>query len=244
MYQYEVMRFAAVRVSAVVALLACTALTTVPARGQSSNTAPGFSALSQNARVVIMPTDIELFEVSAGGVLEPKADWTAAANKYFRAALIEKKKSLSATTVDLSEKDADDLAEVNALHAAVARSVAQHHFGPGFLKLPTKEDKLDWSMGEAVRVVKDRSGADYALFTWIRDTYASGERIATMIVLALFGIGIAPGGAQVGYASLVDLNTGQIVWFNRLLRGTGDLREGDKAKETLDALLRDFPGVK
>jgi hypothetical protein len=48
---------------------------------------------------------------------------------------------------------------------------------------------------------------------------------------------------QVGYASLVDLNTGQILWFNRLVRGSGDLREADKATETLDALLANFPAA-
>ena len=88
-----------------------------------------------------------------------------------------------------------------------------------------------------------RSAADYALFSWVRDSYASSERVATMIVLALFGIGVG-GGAQLGYASLVDLNTGQVLWFNRLLRGRGDLREADKATETLDALLDNFPLAK
>ncbi|MBI2293220.1 MAG: hypothetical protein HYU73_23420 [Betaproteobacteria bacterium] len=89
-------------------------------------------------------------------------------------------------------------------------------------------------------MIKEKTGADYALFSWIRDSYASGERVATMVVLALFGIGV-PGGSQVGYASLVDLNTGRILWFNRLLRASGDLREADKAVETLDTLLNNFP---
>ncbi len=208
---------------------------------QDKNRAPGFSVLPKNSKVVLMPTDIELFSISAGGVLEPKADWTEAANKYFKAALVEKKKSLGATTVELNERDADEVAEINTLHAALARSIAQHHFGMSALQLPTKEGKLDWSLGEAVRPVKEKSGADYALFSWIRDSYASGERVASMIVLALFGVGV-PGGAQIGYASLVDLNTGQIVWFNRLLRQTGDLREPAKAAETLNSLLENFPG--
>jgi hypothetical protein len=64
------------------------------------------------------------------------------------------------------------------------------------------------------------------------------------IALAFFGIGLHPGGMQVGYASLVDLNTGQIVWFNRLMRGTGDLREPEKAAETLNVLLARFPASK
>jgi hypothetical protein len=211
------------------------------AAGQSRNLAPGFSILPPNAKVAIMPTDIELFSISGGGILEPKADWTDAASKHFKAALIEKKKSLGVTTVELSESDADDVAEINALHAAIARSISTHHFGPDLLRLPTKEGKLDWSMGNAARVIKEKTGADYALFSWIRDSYASGERVAAIIVLAMMGVGVG-GGAQVGYASLVDLNTGQVVWFNRLLRATGDLREADKAVDTLNALLDKFPG--
>jgi hypothetical protein len=210
---------------------------------QSRNLAPGFTALPKNAKVALVPTDIELFSLGAGGVPEPKADWTEAAQRHFKAALNERKKSLGATLVELSEKDADDIAEISALHAAIARSIALHHFGPSMMNLPTKGGKLDWSLGEPVRLIKEKTGADYALFSWIRDSYASAERIATMIVLAAFGIGIG-GGAQIGYASLVDLDTGQVVWFNRLQRGTGDLREPEKAAETLDALLDQFPGSK
>jgi hypothetical protein len=48
---------------------------------------------------------------------------------------------------------------------------------------------------------------------------------------------------QTGYASLVDLRSGQVMWFNRLLRGNGDLRELEPAMETLNALLTDFPAI-
>ena len=210
---------------------------------QSKNLAPGFQALPQGAKVVIMPTDIELFSISAGGIPEPRADWTEIATKHFKAALVEKKKSLGATTVDLSEKDADEFEEINVLHGAVARAINIHHFGPGFMALPTKDGKLDWSLGDPVRRIKERTGADYALFSWERDSYASGERVVAMIALAAFGVGV-PGGTQVGYASLVDLNTGQVLWFNSLLRAWGDLREADKATESLNALMQGSPGSK
>ena len=49
---------------------------------------------------------------------------------------------------------------------------------------------------------------------------------------------------QTGYASLVDLKTGRVLWFNRLQRGSGDLREAEKAAETVDALLNEFPITK
>jgi hypothetical protein len=213
------------------------------AEAQSKNLADGFSVLPQKATVVIMPTDIELFSISAGGILEPKADWTEAASRYFKSALSERKSSLGVATVELTERDADELAEINALHAAIARSVSLHHFGPSSMSLPTKAGKLDWSLGEVVRTVREKTKADYALFSWVRDSYVSGERVATMIALALFGIGV-PGGQQIGYASLIDLETGRIVWFNRLLRATGDLREQAKAAETVNALLENFPSAR
>lgn len=211
------------------------------AAAQSKNLAPGFVQLPKDAAVAVMPVDMELFSISAGGVLEPKADWTEAAAKHFKAAVLAANQGFGLRSVELAEKDADDVAEVNTLHAAVAQAIAMHHFGP--LALPTKDGKLDWSLGEAVRPVKAATGARYALFSWVRDSYASSERKAMMIGLAILGVGIG-GGAQVGYASLVDLDTGQVVWFNRLARMSGDLREPEPAAETVKALLAEFPVVR
>jgi hypothetical protein len=212
-----------------------------PTLGQSRNLAPGFESLPKGTKVAIMPTDIELFSISGGGVLEPKADWTEAASRFFKDALVRKKQALGLSTVELTEKEADDAAEINSLHGAIARSIGLHHFG--MLKLPTKDGKLDWSMGDSVQAIRKATGADYALFSWVRDSYASAERKAAMIGLALLGVGIG-GGMQIGYASLVDLNTGRVVWFNQLMRQSGDLRESVAAAETLDVLLDQFPAAK
>jgi hypothetical protein len=190
-----------------------------------------------------MPPDVELFSISAGGVTEPRADWTVAAQTHLHAALTRKTTGLGLKTQELPEGDADEFAEISALHAAVAQAISFHHMGMSNFALPTKNGKLDWSLGDAVKPIQERSRADYALFIWLRDSYASAERKAAMIALALLGIGV-PGGIQVGYASLVDLRTGQVVWFNRLLRGTGDLREAEPANETVTALLDKFPDSK
>ena len=229
----------AVSAAALMLLLAVTQA----AYGKSKNRAPGFETIPKGAVIAIMPSDIELAEISAGGVFEPKADWTAAATRYFRAALDQRRSRLGIQSVQVSESDADELAEVNALHAAVARAISLHHFIAGDMSLPTKAGNLDWSMGQAVHAIKQKTGADYAFFSWIRDSYASSERKATMFLFALAGVGV-PGGAQVGYASLVDLNTGRVLWFNRLSRVSGDLRKEEAARETLDTLLEDFPVTK
>src|SRR2546430_9355651 len=115
--------------------------------GQSKNLAPGFTSLPKGASVVIMPTDIELFSISGGGVLEPKADWTEAATQHFKTALRDKKQKLGLRALELADKDAHELAEGDTPHAAGARAIAPHHFG---VPLPPKEGKLDLSPGHAV----------------------------------------------------------------------------------------------
>ena len=93
-----------------------------------------------------------------------------------------------------------------------------------------------------MRPLKERTGADYALFTWMRDSYASTERKAAMVAHGAAGRHHL-GGEQIGYASLVDLNTGRVVWFNELSRMSGDLREPAPADETVEALLKGFPAL-
>ncbi|MES2632816.1 MAG: hypothetical protein V4669_07580 [Pseudomonadota bacterium] len=228
-------------------LLAAGAQAQVPSLMSSSSNAkhlaPGFAVRPATSKLVIVPSDMELFSISAGGVSEPRADWTQAAQKNFKSALDGRRNLLGANAADMPEAVLDDFAELHALHRAVAEAIFVHHANSG-LKLPTKNEQLDWSLGaDSVKPLKERTGADYALFTWFRDSYASGERKAVMIGMALLG-SFQMGGYQMGYASLVDLNTGRVVWFNDLQRMTGDLREASSAKETVEALLKDFPELK
>lgn len=202
------------------------------------NLAPGFTGLAADAKVLIAPLDVELFSLSAGGVLEPRADWTGSAQQHMKAALKARAQALGLGSLELSTAQADENAELLSLHAAVARSISIHH--QGALKLPTKEGRLDWSFSDTLRPLQAASGARYALFTWIRDSYASAERKAMMVGLALLGIGIT-GGAQVGYATLVDLESGRVLWFNQLVRFRGDLREAAPAAESVESLLSGFP---
>ncbi|MGV3492600.1 MAG: hypothetical protein ACO1OY_01915 [Ramlibacter sp.] len=222
------------------ALAVLVAGASVHAASPSRHLAPGFTARAADSRLLVLPADIELYSISAGGVVEPRDDWTLAAQAHFAEGLAAQRKRLGTHVTELTPGQADEFAEIVALHRAVADAISMHHRA---LELPTKDGKLDWSLGEAVRPLKERTGADYALFTWIRDSYASTERKAAMLAMALIG-GVMVGGEQVGYASLVDLNTGRVVWFNDLQRMRGDLREAKPARETVEALLKEFPELK
>lgn len=215
-------------------------LVSLSVQAEVRNLAPGFSGTQPGEKILLMAPDIELFSISGGGVVEPKADWTDLAQRYVHNALLQQVASLDLKTESLSESQGDAFAEISALNAAVSRAIAFHHFGASNLQLPTKNQQLDWSMGDAVQPLREATGADYALFIWVRDSYASAERKAAMIALAMLGVGVV-GGVQTGYASLVDLRTGQFLWFNRLFRTSGDLREEGPAGETLKLLLTNFP---
>lgn len=199
----------------------------------------GFKKLPDGTTVAIMPIDVELFTVTAGGVYEPQAEWTAKASKNLKEAILERTLPGKGHFQELPGEVDETLAELAHLHGAVARAIIIHHFGS--LKLPSKQGKLDWSMGEATGAIRKRVDADYALYVHLRDSYASGGRKATMVLWAALGVGI-PGGAQVGYATLVDTRTGQVVWFNRMVNVSGDVREPDPARKTLENLLTGFPG--
>ncbi|MDB5860374.1 MAG: hypothetical protein JWQ76_4063 [Ramlibacter sp.] len=224
---------------AVLALLLAAGAAQAQEAPSSPKLAPGFTARPAASRLVIVAPDMELYSISAGGLVEPRADWTEQAQKNLAAALARESGRLGVNTSQLTAAQMDDFSEVAALHRAVASAISIHHFGN--LKLPTKSDRLDWSLGEAVAPLKAKTGADYALFTYLRDSYASTERKLTMLGMALVGA-FMPGGEQRGYASLVDLNTGRVVWFSGLDRMWGDLRDGGAATETVEALLKGFPG--
>jgi len=190
-----------------------------------------------------MPIDVELSQLTAGGLEEPHSEWTEQALKHMRAALEQEARARNVRLVDFNRdagtaSDRETSIDLVKLHRAVGGSVLLHQYNPG-LALPSKEGKFSWSLGPSAAVISSTQGTDYALFLFVRDSYATAGRVAMIIVGALFGVGL-PGGVQVGFSSLVDLKTGDIVWFNRLLRPMGDLRTPEAAAETVRALVSDM----
>jgi len=171
----------------------------------------------------------------------PRADWTTSARQSIRGEIEKRRTQFGALTVELDEATADEFGELLSLHAAVARSIALHHFGT--MPLPTKDGKLDWTFADALQPLQQKSGAGYGLFIWVRDGYTSAGRTATIAITAILTLGhvIPGGGMQSAYASLVDLQSGRVLWFNSVARRSGDLRTPESATETVDELLKNFP---
>jgi hypothetical protein len=178
--------------------------------------AEGFTGLPTGSKVAVMPLDIELFELGAGGIREPQAEWTAQAHQNF-ARTFQESPFPNTEFIAVGDGDDRDIEALNRLHGAVGTAIVIHHTITAY-KLPTKQGRLDWSLGDSLGQIREKTGARYTLFTYVRDSYASGGRVAAIVVGAILGVGLT-GGVQAGYASLVDLETGRIVWFNPCLSG-------------------------
>ena len=195
-------------------------------------------------RVLLMQPDVELYELTAGGLLEPRAQWTRIAKQHIATAVTDELRRRDDNLIPY-QPPVDDPAKEYAhqqiiiLHKVVGQTILRHKLRSQ-KALATKKGKFDWSLGKGVAVLHSDYDAEYALFIYIRDSYASAGRIALIVSAALLGA-IFPDGRQVGFASLVDLRTGDIIWFSRLVSESGDLRSIKPARETVRNLLVDLP---
>jgi len=194
---------------------------------------------SSAKRVLLVTPDVQLTEITTGGLQEARADWTDAALGFIAKDVSAHFEQSGTELVRADNLDNPHDAQLAKLHGVVGRAILVHAYN-GVLKLPNKGDALDWSLGPGTNEMRQRYGADYALFVFVRDSYVSAGRAAVIGVAAVLGVGI-PGGQQIGFASLVDLRTGNIVWFNRLANGTGDLRTATPAQNTVNNLIKGMP---
>jgi hypothetical protein len=220
-------------VMAAVLLAACTNTRDVKA------TTATFQWQSAEKRIAVIEPDVVLGELTAAGLFEPRADWTQAGKEHIRSEMARyfEGRGVRLAMLDPATEHRD--IQLVKLHGVVGRAVLLHLFIQGN-ELPTKGKALDWTLGSGTQGMRTRLGADYGLFIYVRDSYTTAGRALMMLGAAILGVGIT-GGQQVAFASLVDLNTGNIVWFNLLQSSSGDLRTPDAARKVVAALMKDNP---
>lgn len=217
-----------------------------PAAAQEkSGMKPGFVLKPGTARVVVMRPSIKVGAQSTGGLFEPNADWTDQARENIGRALATAQGGLGNTVVDYVEPAGADharIAEYQELFSSVASSVITYQFFRGN-RLPTKkrEGQFEWSLGDGVGKLPGLQGADYALFMTTEDHYGSTGRKVLQLFAAFANVPVTAG-VHKGYAGLVDLRTGELVWLNADGQMGGDVRETDGAAKRVGQLLEGFPG--
>lgn len=216
--------------------------------------------------IVLIRPDVNVGELQGGGLPQPNADWTNQAREQIEKAL---KAELSERMIEFVSMEehlaaapqtdpipadqpiavpaADTVEQYRGLHAAVVDSILAHQYNtPGRGgKLPTKTNNFSYTMGPGTAELGRIAGANYGLFVMTYDQFASDSRKAMQVAGALgclvgFCV-LVSGGIHVSYVSLVELDTGNVVWFNLLRGSKGDVRKEDGALNMVKAIMTNMP---
>lgn len=216
-------------------LLACACTTT------NMRVAEAVERPDPGATILLIQPDVELGLLTASGLTETRADWSEAAIANLQDAI---QAHLTGSEHQLQVVDPEAAmggrsGQILRLHEAVGQSILAHDYGP--YPLPTKADGFDRTLGAGAAELGRDLNADYALFVYGRGNYASSGRVVTMVALSALGVGI-PLGNQQAFVSLVELETGRVIWFNTAVAGPqADMREVEGAQSLVASMFEDAP---
>ncbi len=214
-----------------------------PLTTEKSAIRPGFAFPADGAvRILVFRPDVQVSEQSTGGLNQRNVEWTIAARAAMTAALSKAQASRQnelKIMAELTGADADLLYDYRSLFKTLTDAVIVHKLFPGN-RLPSKKDRFDWSLGSGAAKLGQIGGGEYGLFFYTFDSYESSGRKAAQAVGQLFGVGVTTG-VHIGYAGLVDLKTGDLVWINADIKMSGDVRTPEGAEQRIKQLLHAFP---
>ena len=210
----------------------------------SFNTEPKYTIrvfTQDSPKILLMPVDIEICELTLAGMCEPSASWTQNSRENIITSFEEilNKRNAILKKYNKNEQN-DEIIQVIKLHTQIGQEIINNEYGP--FELPTKKE-FNWTLGKKVKLLEKKYKSDYAIFIFFRDQYSSTKRVIYNIVTAVLFPGIIPiGGSQLAFGSLVNLDNGEITWFNGYYRSFGDVRDLENARDTVNKLFEEFPG--
>ncbi len=208
---------------------------------------PGSRPIQQLA---LLPVDVDVYEMSAGGVKEEVPEWSRTAEENIRAALLisrDSKDDCCATRqVDTSALTPGQR-EVLEEHLALFNLVAANAI---WTSLPVnsawhfKSEHFDYTLGDGLRFLKTDYDVDAGLIVLGEDVVSSAGRKTAMVVGAMFGV-VVPLGHSVLIGGLVDFETGDLLWMNyKVAAGATDLRDSESCLELARQLMEGYPGLR
>ncbi len=198
--------------------------------------------------IVVLPADVVVSRMTAGGDLEARLDWSESVSAALRAAMKEHMYSRGIRFREygdvLRDQDVNAIRSINVLLDAIELSQLKtadlSARGTTFMG-----GDRDYVLGETERSGFEEFDTDYALLVVLRANRASGGRIATAVLAGVAGVAIETSSMQFRSA-LIDLRDGHVKWANfddSALQDVGDLLEASDLKwnRAMEHLLSDFP---
>lgn len=204
----------------------------------------------QKKKVLVLSPNMKIFQLTAGGVDQYKDDWSVGSKNFMAAELKAELESFN--TIDfvqldnnvLSESNRRFIEQQNGIFYIVAHSVVTHTYeSPTFFK--HKIENFDYTLGEELSAFKDIVDAEAILFIDGRNYIWTAGRASLAFLSGAVGLftGVyvpVPAGKEWLTASLVDIKTGDLLWFNYLAM-PGDMRMEKTVRRLSKKLFRDFP---
>ena len=220
---------------------------TPPDAGTDVQTLPPAEA----RRVVVLQPEFRVFVQSAGGMREIEPGWTEQAQNALALAVErhlrhDPRFAVAAPVEPATAEEASLLREHVELFKVIAsNSSMMIRFGGKAWQ--EKKLQYDYTLGDGLALYGDRSNADYAFMIGGAQVKQTGGSVFMQLALAgTLGV-VMPGGGTYLMLALVDMRTGDIVWFNSLEGGEvfgmsgSDLRKEGTADEIVGRLFDPFP---
>lgn len=220
----------------------------LPALAQAAYSAvnPKFASLAQNERpkkVLLLPPQMFVAELSAGGVIQKQNDWTKEASENLLLAaenhLRDKGQFETLRMPKLDEADDEKVESHIALYDRI--SYAIYIYGRGDNSgWEQKKTEWDYTRGEGLAFLREKTGADTALFFTGIDIISTSSRRAAFAVGLMLGVAIPLGQSFIS-VGLADLKTGEIRWLSYDQSMTLDSRDPEMAKQLVEDFFETYP---
>ena len=203
------------------------------------------TSIKQFKTIAVMPADIQVYKLSAGGTRELIDEWSNTSKKYFAEGLQKHLGGRFGLQIkypdeDTLKKDIPVLWKENkGLYYAVSNSILMHAY-PGPSVFPAKIKKFDYTFGPEIQPLSQALGADALLFIYGIDHEATmGWIFMSALEQGLFGVYyIVPCGMTM---ALVNGTTGDVEWYKTTPMGMEYSFKSQKHMDILaEWMTRDF----
>ena len=197
---------------------------------------------AQPQKILLLPPQLFVAELSAGGVIQRQDDWSRQAGENLLLAveaLFRAGGRFEAVHMPkLSAEQAERLESHIGLYGRIAQAIYIYGSGQGG-GWEHKKKAWDYTLGEGLAFLREATGADTALVFSGADIISTNARRTAFAVGLLIGIQVTLGQSYIS-AGLVDLKTGEIRWLSYEQSMTLDSRDPAAVRSLVNDLLGSY----
>lgn len=209
-----------------------------------------YKLLQQNPKlpkkVVVLPVNVEVIEVTAGDVQEEVPEWSEKAGENIFKSVSEAIRKIPGLTEVNTPRFNKKFGKVVNEHLALYKLVVNTASDIGWKQ---KIRHFDYSIGNGLSKLRKMTGADAAVLVYGRDHVSTAGRKTKAVLSHIPIINIFTGrtprlGDSFVHVGIVDLRTGDLLWMNSEYRDdSSDLREFDSAQDFVKTVFNWYPGI-